>query len=259
MSRITLTPELQYEYQHLFATCAIRLERVAEVEERVDAIMADRDRYWTVGQRLNIPWFVVAALHEVDAGRDFTVHLHNGDPLTERTRHLPDGRPAEGGPPFTWEDSALDALMLRGIDAWDDWSIAGTLYKLEEYNGWGYRLYHAHVLSPYLWSFSNHYVSGKYVADGTWSDTAVSNQAGCAVLMRRLAEVMSLVSPGAVPRIRFSRKAKVVEVEALQRYLNTLPGVFVRVDGVAGRRTSDAFSRATGRYLKGDPKARGRK
>jgi len=142
VSRITLSTELQHEYQRLFAACAIRPERAAEVEQQVDAIMVDRDRYRIVGRRLNVPWFVVAALHEADTGRDFTVHLHNGDPLTERTRHLPDGRPVEGEPPFAWEDSAADALRLRHLDQWSDWSIAGALFKLEGHGGWGYRLHH---------------------------------------------------------------------------------------------------------------------
>lgn len=188
MSRITLTPELQHEYQRLFATCPIRLERVAEVEERVDAIMADRDRYWTVGRRLNVPWFVVAVLHEVDTGRDFTVHLHNGDPLTARTRHLPDGRPAEGEPPFTWEDSTADALCLYHFDQWSDWSITGALFKLEGHGGWNYRLHHPEVPSPYLWNYSTHYQQGKYVTDDVWNETAVAQRCGAAVLLRRLAE-----------------------------------------------------------------------
>jgi lysozyme family protein len=42
---------------------------------------------------------------------------------------------------------------------------------------------------------------------------------------------------------------------ALQRWLNTHPGIFVRVDGKAGQRTSDAFHAVTGHYLDGDPRA----
>ncbi|MDG4595230.1 MAG: hypothetical protein P9F75_05990 [Candidatus Contendobacter sp.] len=258
MSRITLTPELQHEYQHLFATCAIRLERVAEVEERVDAIMADRDRYWTVGQRLSIPWFVAAALHEVDAGRDFTVHLHNGDPLTERTRHLPDGRPAEGEPPFTWEDSATDALCLHHFDQWLDWSIAGVLFKLEGHGGWNYRLHHPEVPSPYLWNYSTHYQKGKYVTDDVWNETAVAQRCGAAVLLRRLAErdLIEFAAHGksAPGLLRYTETESSPGVKALQRFLNTMPGIYLKVDGLAGPRTSSAFHRLTGLYLLGDPR-----
>jgi len=39
--------------------------------------------------------------------------------------------------------------LLKGIDKWGEWDISGILYKLEEYNGWGYRQYHPHVkLAP---------------------------------------------------------------------------------------------------------------
>jgi hypothetical protein len=84
---------------------------------------------------------------------------------------------------------------MRGIGSGSDWSLAGSLYQIEGYNGWGYRLYHTHVLSPYLWSYSVHYTSGKYVADGTWSDTAKSGQCGAAVLLRRMAESRQIEFP----------------------------------------------------------------
>jgi len=56
------------------------------------------------------------------------------------------------------------------------------LYEFEKWNGFGYRLYHPKVLSPYLWGFSNHYTSGKYTADGKFDESAVSTQCGAAVL-----------------------------------------------------------------------------
>jgi hypothetical protein len=36
--------------------------------------------------------------------------------------------------------------------------------------------------------------------------------------------------------------------------LNTFPGIFVKVDGVPGERTSDAFRKVTGHFLFGDPR-----
>jgi hypothetical protein len=155
---------------------------------------------------------------------------------------------------------------MKGLGAGTDWSLAGTLYQVERYNGWGYRLYHQHVLSPYLWSFSNHYISGKYVADGTWSDTAVSKQCGAAVLLRRMTETGQIEFydqpvPGdtARPLINYSKSkssdpAIAARVESLQRWLNTFPGIFVKVDGIPGKRTSTAYKRVTGAYLSGDPR-----
>lgn len=260
MSRMTLTPELQNDYQRCFATCVIREERAAEVESLVDAMLAERGRYQSVGAPLNIPWFVVAALHQADTGGDFTVHLHNGDPLTERTRHLPDGRPVKGEPPFRWEDSAADALRLYHFDQWADWSIAGALFLLEGRGGWGYRLHHPDVPSPYLWSYSRHYTQGRYVTDDAWNETAVAPRCGAGVLLRRLAErgLIQLTEAGRPtpwPLLRYDETEISPWVEALQLFLNTLPGIYVKVDGRAGPRTSEAFRKVAGLYLLGDPRA----
>jgi len=262
MATIALTEGLRAEYERLFSTCAIRPARAPETEAIIGRIEANRARYEDVSERLegSPPWFLVGVIHTMESALSFTRHLHNGDLLTARTVHVPAGRPADGTPPFTWEESAVDALRLRKLDAWEDFSVAGTLYKLEQYNGWGYRLYHPHVLSPYLWAGSLHYSSGKYVADGTWSDTAVSKQCGGAALLRRMAE-MSLAdfplgeAPVQTPMVQYAPTRYVAETESLQKWLNTLPGVFVQVDGKAGEKTSSAFRAATGHYLVGDPRA----
>ncbi len=259
MSRVVLTEELKAEYGRLFSACDIRVERSAEVDALVDGLLADRDRYRAAGESVNVPWFVVAALHNADTGRDFDAHPHNGDPLTDRTQHLPDGRPLDGEPPFAWEDSATDALRLWYLDQWQDWSIAGTLFVLEGHGGWRYRLNQPEVPSPYLWNYSTHYSQGKYITDDTWSETAVAQHCGVAVLLRRLAErgQIEFASNGeraARPLIRYTKTDLSPMAEALQRFLNTLPGIFVKVDGLAGPRTSEAFHKLSGRYLLGDPR-----
>jgi lysozyme family protein len=262
MATIALTESLREEYGQLFSTCTIQPARAAEAEGIIDRIVANRARYEEVGERLggSPPWFVVGVLHTMESALSFTRHLHNGDPLTARTVQVPVGRPTDGEPPFTWEESALDALRLRRLDTWGDFSVAGTLYKLEQYNGWGYRLYHPHVLSPYLWAASSHYSGGKYLADGTWSDTAVSKQCGGATLLRRMAERsladFSLAEvPVPTPMVRYAPTRYVAATASLQKWLNTLPGIFVKVDGKAGEKTSSAVRMATGHYLVGDPRA----
>jgi lysozyme family protein len=184
----TLTKKLANEYGRLYESCRVRPSRRAEVDRLVRQLSGHRPRYETVAKALGTPWYVVGAVHALEAGMDFSRHLHNGDPLTARTTHVPAGRPKTGKPPFTWEQSAIDALTLKNFATWRDWSVPGILYKLEDYNGWGYRDKHPQVLSPYLWSFSNHYNAGKYVADGRFSATAVSAQCGVAVLLKGLHE-----------------------------------------------------------------------
>jgi lysozyme family protein len=268
MSKVKFTEALRTEYDNLFNSCNIRPERVSAVDAIVSKLLANRNRYEQVGENTGIPWFFTAVIHNMEASLSFTRHLHNGDPLTGRTFHVPKGRPAKGNPPFTWEESAVDALNLRKLGAQTDWSLTGLLYRIEGYNGWGYRLYHSHVLSPYLWSFSNHYKSGKYVADGTWSDTAVSKQCGAVVLLRRMAET-GIIEFAGQPAPDTDSQPLVVryasqkptnplilkQAEDLQKWLNTFPGIFVKPDGWPGQRTSDAYRKVTGSYLQGDPRA----
>jgi lysozyme family protein len=181
-----LTKSLRREYTLLYGSCFVRPARKAVVDSVARGLAANKARYQKVGDGLGVPWYVIAVIHSLEAGGDFTRHLHNGDPLTARTVHVPAGRPVKGNPPFTWEQSATDALRLRGLGAWKDWSVPGTLYQLEGYNGFGYRDHHPNVPSPYLWSFSNHYTRGKYVADGRFTATAVSQQVGAAPLLKQL-------------------------------------------------------------------------
>lgn len=272
-----LTNNLKSEYINLFNTCNVNPSKASVVENLIKKILANKDRYLNAGNPLNIPWFFIAVIHNMESGLSFNGHFHNGDPLTAKTKQVPKGRPLQGNPPFTWESSADDALRYQRLDKWNDWSIPGLLYKLEEYNGWGYRSKHPHVLSPYLWSFSNHYSKGKYVADGRWSETAVSQQCGAAVLLRRMAEkgdiqlgtdVLASVShfsadvsaaltvrKDRTPLIKFSNK-KIKYVKELQAFLNQLPGIFLKEDGSPGKKTSAAFKEVFGFYLKGDPRKR---
>ncbi len=267
MPAVTLTPALRAEYTDLFNTCLIRPAFAQEVETLLNGLLSHQARYEQVGNALGIPWFFVAVVHNMESSQSFNGHLHNGDPLTARTVQVPAGRP-KGQPPFTWEQSAADALTLQGLNKLADWSLPSVLFQLERYNGFGYRRLHPEVLSPYLWSRSNHYTSGKFVADGTWSDTAVSKQVGAAVLLRRLAEknltdftdqpIPPLNTPPLV--VNHSNKKPtdplvVAQVETLQTWLNTFPGIFVKIDGVPGDKTSEAFKRVTGHFLPGDPRA----
>lgn len=262
MAKVNLTAGLKTEYADLFNTCRIRENNLQEVEQTISGIESNRGRYEQVADSLNIPWYFIAVIHSMESSSNFSRHLHNGDPLSGRTVQVPSGRPKTGHPPFTWEESATDALKLRNLHKWNDWTRGALLYQLEGYNGWGYRLYHSHVLSPYLWSYSNHYVSGKYVADGTWSDVAVSKQCGAAVLLRRMLELGKIVfeeeptitAEPDKPVVYFSDDSKIEYGEELQKFLNRFPGVYLKEDGWPGEKTSDAFKKITGYYLIGDPR-----
>lgn len=256
---IRFTGALAAEYSGLYDSCEIRAERFTEVDRVADAVVASKSRYEAAAGALGIPWFFVGGIHNLESSLHFDRHLHNGDPLTGRTIQVPSGRPPTGDPPFTWEESAADALRFERLDRVDDWSLPRLLYEVEKYNGWGYRSFHPEVLSPYLWSLTKHYEKGKYVADGRWSDTAMSKQCGFAAVIRRLEERAEIPPLAALPPSRtffkFSRtSAEKTRVIDLQRFLNTFDGIRLRVDGAPGPKTSDAVARIFGTYLESDPR-----
>jgi lysozyme family protein len=262
---VPLTDELRDEYQHLFDTCLIAPPHAAEIEKTTDKIAANQARYESVGEPLDIPWFFVGVIHCMEGGLSFKTHLHNGDPLSARTVQVPAGRPKKGQPPFTWEESATDALTFEKFAGLDDWALPAMLYRFEAYNGFGYRP--RTINTPYLWSFSNHYSQGKFAADGKFSPVLVSKQCGAAVLIRRMAErAIILFDQKNEPTdadgidaldemVVFAPTSESADAARLQQALNHFPGISLAVDGFAGERTSDALKRVTGHFLKGDPRA----
>jgi len=254
---------LRNEYRNLFDTLEIRAEHAKAIDKLCARALALVPRYEPVSAATGVPWYFIAAVHLRESTFKIA-HLHNGDPLTARTVHVPAGRPIAPDPPYTFEQSAEDALRLKHLQNWTDWSLTGTLYQLERYNGLGYRK--LGKPSPYLWSFSHHYQHGKFVADGKYSDTAVDGQCGTATFLRRLVEQQQFNFPGEpditnqtplVVSYAARRPTDPIIIEratALQIWLDSHPGIYLKVDGWPGERTSNAFKKVTGRYLPGDPR-----
>lgn len=180
--------DLKAEYRTLFEACVIRPEKLDSVKWHRDKLIANKSRYQAVASQFGaMPWWFVGIVHALEASFRFNKHLHNGDPLSARTVNVPAGRllpPRD--PPYTWEESARDALEMKNLARVSDWSLERCLYLFESFNGYGYRQ-HRGIHSPYLWSFSTYYSRGKYVRDGRYDPDAVSKQCGAAVIVRDLA------------------------------------------------------------------------
>ena len=189
MAKFTLE-ELRSEYNNLLQTCEIRADKLREVQDICDTILANKARYEAIATATKVPWFMVAAIHNMEGGLNFNTHLHNGDPLRARTVNVPAGRPKSGSPPFTFEESAIDALAFDNVGVNLEPSFAGICFKLEGFNGFGSRNHGIHT--PYLWSFSNQYAKGKFVSDGVFDPDAVSKQCGAAVILLRLLQMKAI-------------------------------------------------------------------
>ena len=180
----TVFNDLKAEYAANYQACTPRPQAAQNIDFYVSRLNKFKNVYASAGSDLRIPWYFIGILHAMESGFNFGGHLHNGDPLTARTVHVPAGRPLTGSPPFTWIDSARDALMFEGLQHETEWTLPRVLYLFERYNGMGYRK--RGVPSPYLWSFSNIYSKGKFVADGHFDANAVPAQCGAAVMLKAL-------------------------------------------------------------------------
>jgi len=142
-----------------------------------------------------VPWWFTAIVSEREYGGPphWDRQLGQGDPLHSVSHNDPAGRgPFLDHPGDTmpgndaWTRCCLDALIDCAPHAarWTDWSPGGTLTIWEEYNGLGYA---AHgVPSAYVWSGSDQYVSGKFVADHVYRPGVKDVQEGCAPLLARM-------------------------------------------------------------------------
>lgn len=62
--------------------------------------------------------------------------------------------------------------------------IGKLLYSAEKFNGLGYRSKKIGIESPYIWSGTNLYKSGKYIRDGVYRSDVVDKQCGVAAVMK---------------------------------------------------------------------------
>lgn len=216
-----LFSELKETYQQLWRTVEITDLRATEAV--VSKIMSNRGRYEQAQRESGVWWPVIAVIHSLEVSLSFNGHLHNGDSLTARTKNVPAGRPILGTPPFSWEESAADALAMKRTDEVNFLDTPEEiLWYCERYNGWGYQKGAGQKTtpsrrSPYLWSKTNHWIKGKYESDGRFDPNAGSLQVGAAAILKRMEQLghitfgpvqlgVALVTNGQKPTLRFGDK-----------------------------------------------------
>lgn len=187
------------EYRKRFAEAKIDDEHRAEVLAVARKILAVKDRYAGIVKATGVPWWFIGVAHYRESSLDFGKHLHEGSPLTGRTRDEPKGRPEKppaNGSVYTFDESAIDALTMPGkhFELIRTWDVVETCLRLEQYNGFGYR--GQGIPSPYLWAMTNQSDErGKYVRDHVFDRNAPDKQIGCIAILLGLQELGVILFP----------------------------------------------------------------
>ena len=168
------------EYLKLFNS----MEITQSPEWYLKIINKNKSYYLKAAEIVKCPWEVIAIIHCLECGGDMSRQILNGEKWNAKTKLVPKNM----GPFKSFEESCLVGMELHKKYIPDVWGVGNMLYFFEAWNGFGYRTYRG-INSPYLWSFSNHYTSGKYVADGKYDPSAVSKQCGAAVILKALLDL----------------------------------------------------------------------
>jgi lysozyme family protein len=173
-------------YPLLIENCFIDKDKFAMVKYIVDKNWTpNKGRYLRVSEKCRVPAWVIFCIHWKEASCSFTGALHNGDAVIgngKKTYNEPKNR----GPFNSWEETAIDALLLEKNKFPFSWgNIASVLEFCEKYNGLGHRTHGE--LSPYVWAYTNnHDETGNYVSDGMYDASAPIRSAGVASLLLML-------------------------------------------------------------------------
>lgn len=174
------------EIENLWNSCVINSTMIHQIADIANTILKNYLAYQAVGNMCKLPAYIVGCLHYRESNFDFTKWLCNGDPLCDaegnpiKTIHVPTGL----GPANAWSTGALESLEYVSFNKNHHWDLYNALDNLERWNGLGYR--QLNIPSPYLWSGTNVYTSGKFGRDGKYNPDLVDEQMGCAAILKSL-------------------------------------------------------------------------
>jgi lysozyme family protein len=162
-------------------------DRRNEIDVVARRLISGKSRYQEISAATGVPWSVVAVIHEREASGSWGANIAQGDPWNRVSTHVPAGR----GPFISFKAAAIDALTKCPpyAGAWRDWSPGGAMTLLEQYNGLAYASHG--VPSPYVWSGTDQYTTGKVLVDHGPIMPVADKQLGCAALIYRMAQIDS--------------------------------------------------------------------
>lgn len=170
------------DWTYLITTCRLDPDKKASVLSVVKKQQENWARYKFVSEKTGVPASAIANIHQKESSLGFDKCLHNGDKAIgngKKTWQVPKGR----GPFETWEEAAIDALMMKKNIFPAEWTTVNTLIFCQRYNGLGHQNKGLEY-SPYIWAYTSHHdETGNYIADGKYSSTAVIKSPGIMALM----------------------------------------------------------------------------
>ena len=222
----TLAPE----YAALLA--AMRLDPAREHELAAGAVVVlelserHRDEWAEVAGKTGVPRLWGLASFERESGSDYSRSPAQGDRWDRVSVNVPRGL----GPYRCWGDACVAAYRLDRLDAvagsagvppalslpspasgggekredaggtpaLPGWAWPRACYEGEPFNGFGPRAHGRRT--GYLWSWTNIYTGGKYVADGKWDPDTQDQQCGMVPMMAALLRLDSSLALADAPR-----------------------------------------------------------
>ena len=192
------TPLYKYTEENVKNIVTLDSKFDAERDDFKTAYEKNIERYKELAEEVGVPPELIAVIHYRENSKDyldgsFNVYLHNGEQLGKTTVKVPKG--------IYFEDfnlAAYDAIRKKEeyIEKYnltsDSKDIIAMMCFAEVYNGLGY--YNNKHISPYLYSGTNLYVSGKYVeernAEGkyisVYKENVVDAQIGVYILLNSI-------------------------------------------------------------------------
>jgi lysozyme family protein len=188
------------EYAALLAAMRLDPGREHELAARAATVLAlgerHRDEWADVTGRTGVPRLWGMASFERESSSDYSCSPAQGDRWDRVSVNVPRGL----GPYAAWGAACAAAY---GIDRLDEigapnWTWTRGCYEGELFNGFGPRAHGRHT--GYLWSWTNVYTGGKYVADGKWDPDNQDQQCGMVPMMVALLRLdASLALADALP------------------------------------------------------------
>lgn len=181
------------DWSYVFDNCTIDTWALPELERWYKLYLKLKPELIKISLGANtFPW-VPGVIHSMENGQmKPNIYLHNGQLLGKPTTIVPVGKYFRTD---QYVEAGIDALKMKGLVGVKD--LARIIYKIEGFNGYGYRKKIGDdglvEYSPYIAAGTSfHDEDGKYVSDGRYDKFAKTNQIGVIPKLKYIEQIEGL-------------------------------------------------------------------